>query len=193
MTRHDVAFVDECVPGVSLEMRATRSPPLPPEVPFFFVLMAVAAHWALWVLHWDFAYPSLNASVGMLEALFVAHVALTTVEESLLVVKDLGFQVSSTSYLGRKHLQFLPKEDITSIFIHEYVYGSRVCMSLALSLGSESRLVIAFKDVDPGDRSSFVIRHRRANTYCTSTHPLRYTPLTLISASTYTYMDMGMI
>lgn len=148
--RSNVSFSEENTPGVSLELVASRKDPLPPEVPFVFVVMGFATYWWLWVFRWDYAFPGWSAVVALLQVAYLCHLIWYVVEERLLMVKDLGFQVSSRTFLGKESLTFLPKEDVSSVFIHEYILGSRVCMSFALARTDDSRLCIAFKDVNPG-------------------------------------------
>ena len=149
-TRSNVTFHDESIPGISLELVASRKDSLPSEVPFVFVLMGFATYWLLWAFRWSCPLPGWSALAAVLQVVYLSYLSWYVVEERLLVVKDLGFQVSSRTFLGKKTLTFVPKEDVSSVFIHEYILGSRVCMSFALARTDDSRLCIAFKEVNPG-------------------------------------------
>ncbi len=58
-------------------------------------------------------------------------------------------------YLCHSHyfnfvLQFIDKDRLEAVFIHEYFYGSQVRYSVAFIIRDEDRLTLLFKFLNPG-------------------------------------------
>ena len=71
---------------------------------------------------------------------------LTCVEESLLVIRGLGIQTSTTSstYLSTSATRFIPTDSIQDIFIHEAFKGFEVKFYLAVVVEGEEEVVVVF-------------------------------------------------
>jgi hypothetical protein len=48
------------------------------------------------------------------------------------------------------HLQFIEKDKIEGVFIHEYICGARIQNSLAIIISNETNLCLIFKHIYPG-------------------------------------------
>src|SRR5438876_586033 len=68
------------------------------------------------------------------------------VEESLLVIRGLGIQTSTTSstYLSTSTTRFIPTNLIQDIFIHEAFKGFEVKFYLAVVVEGEEEVVVVF-------------------------------------------------
>lgn len=68
------------------------------------------------------------------------------IEESLLVIRGLGVQVStsSPSYLWTGSTRFIPTRSIQDIFIHEAFKGFEVKFYLAIVVEGEAEVVVVF-------------------------------------------------
>jgi len=68
------------------------------------------------------------------------------IEESLLVIRGLGVQVStsSSSYLWTSSTRFIPTRSIQDIFIHEAFKGFEVKFYLAIVVEGEADVVVVF-------------------------------------------------
>jgi hypothetical protein len=71
---------------------------------------------------------------------------LTRAEESLLVLRGLGIQTtsSSDSYLSTAATRFIPTTSIQDIFIHEAFKGFEVRFYLAIVVEGEEDAVVVF-------------------------------------------------
>ena len=67
-------------------------------------------------------------------------------EESLLVLRTLGVQTSTTSstYLSSSTTRFIPTSQIQDIFIHEAFKGFEVRYYLAIVVENEAEVVVVF-------------------------------------------------
>ena len=67
-------------------------------------------------------------------------------EESLLVLRSLGIQTSTTSstYLSTSTTRFIPTSQIQDIFIHEAFKGFEVRYYLAVVVKDEAEVVVVF-------------------------------------------------
>ena len=67
-------------------------------------------------------------------------------EESLLVLRTLGIQTSTTSgtYLSTSTTRFIPTSQIQDIFIHEAFRGFEVRYYLAIVVEGEAEVVVVF-------------------------------------------------
>lgn len=67
-------------------------------------------------------------------------------EESLLVIRGLGVQTSSSSpsYLSTTSTRFIPATQIQDIVIHEAFKGLEVRFYLAIIVEGESEVVVVF-------------------------------------------------
>ncbi|GAM89800.2 hypothetical protein ANO11243_078390 [Dothideomycetidae sp. 11243] len=72
-------------------------------------------------------------------------------EESLLVVRGLGVQTSSSSgtYLSTARTRFIPTSAIQDIFLHEAFKGFEVKFYLAIVVEGEEDLVVVFPKIFP--------------------------------------------
>lgn len=68
------------------------------------------------------------------------------VEESLLVLRTLGIQTSTTSstYLSTSTTRFIPTSQVQDIFIHEAFKGFEVRYYLAAVVEGEAEVVVVF-------------------------------------------------
>ena len=71
---------------------------------------------------------------------------MVVVEESLLVLRTLGIQTSTTSstYLSTSTTRFIPTAQIQDIFIHEAFKGFEVRYYLAAVVEGEAEVVVVF-------------------------------------------------
>jgi len=71
---------------------------------------------------------------------------LDLTEESLLVLRGLGIQTStsSTTYLSTSTTRFIPTNQIQDIFIHEAFKGFEVRFYLAVVVEGEGEVVVVF-------------------------------------------------
>jgi len=69
-----------------------------------------------------------------------------TIEESLLVLRSLGIQTSTSSptYLSTATTRFIPTTSIQDIFIHEAFKGFEVRFYLAIVVQGEDDVVVVF-------------------------------------------------
>lgn len=79
----------------------------------------------------------------------IAHLELianASSDESLLVLRGLGIQTtsSSSSYLSTSSTRFIPTTSIQDIFIHEAFKGLEVRFYLAIVVEGESEVVVVF-------------------------------------------------
>ncbi|KAK6343275.1 hypothetical protein TWF730_010871 [Orbilia blumenaviensis] len=72
-------------------------------------------------------------------------------EESLLVLRGLGVQVTtlSSSYFVKANTRFIPTSTIQDIFIHEGFVGFEVRFYLAIVIEDESEVVVVFPKLLP--------------------------------------------
>jgi len=77
---------------------------------------------------------------------FIALDKLTSTEESLLVLRGLGIQTTSSSntYLSTAATRFIPTTSIQDIFIHEAFKGFEVRFYLAIVVEGEEEAVVVF-------------------------------------------------
>ena len=70
----------------------------------------------------------------------------TETEESLLVLRTLGVQTSTSSstYLSSSTTRFIPTSQIQDIFIHEAFKGFEVRYYLAIVVENEAEVVVVF-------------------------------------------------
>ena len=70
----------------------------------------------------------------------------TSIEESLLVLRGLGIQTTSSAstYLSTASIRFIPTTAIQDIFIHEAFKGFEVRFYLAIVVEGEEDLVVVF-------------------------------------------------
>lgn len=75
----------------------------------------------------------------------------THTEESLLIIRDLGIQTSSTSpsYLSTPTIRFIPTTSIQDILIHEAFIGFEVRFYLAIVVEGEQDVVVVFPKLLP--------------------------------------------
>lgn len=73
------------------------------------------------------------------------------VEESLLVIRGLGIQISSSApnYLSTTSTRFIPTSQIQDIFIHEAFKGFGVKFYLAVIVEGEKEVVVVFPKLMP--------------------------------------------
>lgn len=72
------------------------------------------------------------------------------VEESILVIKDFGVQLRRKYASGSEYTEFLERNKINKVFIHECIKRSSICYQLAFLLHGENRLSLSFNYVYPG-------------------------------------------
>ncbi|KAJ9661972.1 hypothetical protein H2201_006261 [Coniosporium apollinis] len=79
-------------------------------------------------------------------SLVITHPAYCSPEESLLVLRGLGIQTSSSSptYLSTPTTRFIPTTAIQDIFIHEAFKGFEVRFYLAIVVQGEEDVVVVF-------------------------------------------------
>jgi hypothetical protein len=112
-------FTEEIIEGVSLELKATRPSPLSSELPFTLLIGVYGTYWLLFVLIWGAVLSTTHIVVLLFQIISILYLHSYVVAESLLVVKDLGFQLKSVTFLGKETLTFYPTDDIGGILIHE--------------------------------------------------------------------------
>ncbi|KAF9893147.1 hypothetical protein FE257_012558 [Aspergillus nanangensis] len=73
-------------------------------------------------------------------------------EESLLVIRGLGIQTSTSSatYLSKASTRFIPTTQIQDIVIHEAFKGFEVRFYLAVIVEGEGEMVVVFPTILPG-------------------------------------------
>ncbi|KAF3935903.1 hypothetical protein ABW20_dc0104965 [Dactylellina cionopaga] len=100
-------------------------------------------------LHWP--YLALLAFCGVWVASLKGSSFSRTTEESLLVLRGLGVQVttSSSSYFVKADTRFIPTSTIQDIFIHEGFVGFEVRFYLAIVVREENEVVVVFPKLLP--------------------------------------------
>ncbi|KAL6068126.1 hypothetical protein QOT17_008372 [Balamuthia mandrillaris] len=84
--------------------------------------------------------------VTLLLALAKTYFRITSVsEERLLVMRDLGVQLTTKLYSGAQSRQFIEKELLESVFINEGLVTYQILYYLALKLKGHNRLVLPFQ------------------------------------------------
>lgn len=78
----------------------------------------------------------------------------STTEESLLVIRGLGIQTSTSSptYLSKAATRFIPTTEIQDIVIHEAFKGFEVRFYLAVVVVGEPEVVVVFPVKLPNTR-----------------------------------------
>ncbi|KAK3704878.1 hypothetical protein LTR37_013569 [Vermiconidia calcicola] len=73
------------------------------------------------------------------------------IEESLLVIRGLGMQTSTTSpsYLWTSNTRFIPTSSVQDIFIHEAFKGFEVKFYLCIVVEGEEDVVVVFPSILP--------------------------------------------
>ncbi|KAJ1926326.1 hypothetical protein IWQ60_003883 [Tieghemiomyces parasiticus] len=69
--------------------------------------------------------------------------------ESLLVIRDVGFQFTSVNVLGSRTIKFIDRADIRDIVVNEAISMLQVKTYLALLVRSENRMVVLFESPPP--------------------------------------------
>jgi hypothetical protein len=70
-------------------------------------------------------------------------------EERLLVVQDLGIQLSTVYWTGKVNNTFIDKEEIQDIILNEFISCHRVFVSLNIIVRGRSKMSLAFKHMFP--------------------------------------------
>jgi hypothetical protein len=90
--------------------------------------------------------------------------------ESVLIIKDFGLQLSRKNVFGAEYkrvianilhsvfmvfisvylMQFLDREKISRVFIHEYIEGSSIRYCLAFLIHGDSKLELCYRYAYPG-------------------------------------------
>ncbi|KAL6059814.1 hypothetical protein QOT17_013967 [Balamuthia mandrillaris] len=84
--------------------------------------------------------------VTFLLALAKTYHRITSVsEERLLVMRDLGVQLTTKLYSGAQSRQFIEKELLESVFINEGLVTYQILYYLALKLKGHNQLVLPFQ------------------------------------------------
>lgn len=86
---------------------------------------------------WQYLLPS--AIAGLYIAIFIPGCT----EESLLVIRDLGVQISTTTWGGRRS-RFIPTSAVRDLWIHEGFCGFEVRFYLAVVVEGEEGVVVVF-------------------------------------------------
>lgn len=86
---------------------------------------------------WRYLLPS--AIAGLYIAIFIPGCT----EESLLVIRDLGVQISTTTWGGRRS-RFIPTSAVRDLWIHEGFCGFEVRFYLAVVVEGEEGVVVVF-------------------------------------------------
>ncbi|CUS15679.1 unnamed protein product [Tuber aestivum] len=94
---------------------------------------------------WQYLLP------GAAAALYIAVFAPGYTEESLLVIRDLGVQISTTTWGGRRS-RFIPTNAVRDLWIHEGFCGFEVRFYLAVVVEGEEGVVVVFPTLLPNRR-----------------------------------------
>ncbi|KZF25276.1 hypothetical protein L228DRAFT_280528 [Xylona heveae TC161] len=96
---------------------------------------------------WKIVFPAVAAII-------YAVVQKGYTEESLLVIRGLGIQTSTSSstYLSTAATRFIPTNEIRDIFIHEAFKGFEVRFYLAVVVRGEEDVVVVFPNLLPKRR-----------------------------------------
>ncbi|RPA91046.1 hypothetical protein L873DRAFT_351768 [Choiromyces venosus 120613-1] len=94
---------------------------------------------------WRYLLPS------VLAALYIAIFTPGYTEESLLVIRDLGVQISTTTWGGRRS-RFIPTSAVRDLWIHEGFCGFEVRFYLAVVVEGEEGVVVVFPTLLPNRR-----------------------------------------
>jgi len=82
--------------------------------------------------------------------ILLIHVKLNTiVEESLLVVRDLGVQIKTTYPFNRTYSRFIDKSKIGQIIINEGITAFEVNFYLAVLISGEDHMEVVYKSLIP--------------------------------------------
>ena len=82
---------------------------------------------------------------------FISYVhEIFTPTESIIIIKNFGIQLRARYLFGDEKTEFFDNDRISSVFIHEYFYGSQVRYSLAFIVSGQERMSLLFKHIYPG-------------------------------------------
>ncbi|PWW71771.1 hypothetical protein C7212DRAFT_287314 [Tuber magnatum] len=87
----------------------------------------------------------------VIASLYIAIFAPGYTEESLLVIRDLGVQISTTTWGGRRS-RFIPTSAVRDLWIHEGFCGFGVRFYLAVVVEGEEGVVVVFPTLLPNRR-----------------------------------------
>ncbi|KAG0634604.1 GPI-GlcNAc transferase complex, PIG-H component-domain-containing protein [Tuber brumale] len=88
---------------------------------------------------------------GVIVGLYIAIFIPGYTEESLLVIRDLGVQISTTTWGGRRS-RFIPTSAVRDLWIHEGFCGFEVIFYLAVAVEGEEGVVVVFPTLLPNRR-----------------------------------------
>ncbi|PRP78988.1 phosphatidylinositol N-acetylglucosaminyltransferase subunit H-like [Planoprotostelium fungivorum] len=83
--------------------------------------------------------------IAIIWLLFIMNRRRSVKEETMTVIEDLGIQLESVSFGGKKRYRFVEKEKIKQVFINEAVQTFRIVSYLAFIVKGESKLTLAFE------------------------------------------------
>lgn len=86
-------------------------------------------------------------------SLLWVHRLQSICEESIMIIRDFGIQLSSKNRAGIETKKFLDDNKIERVFIHEAIRGSGVYFNLAFHETGVPKLHLSFKHVYPGFES----------------------------------------
>ena len=107
--------------------------------------MALVAFWLLWLC--------------LVLFLFYLKGSCTVLQESLLVMKDTGIQLSTKTLFGKKTSRFLPIAHYRDMVIHEKLTPYDVYFYLALLMNADQKVEVPFRCFQPQLKTLLVIYH----------------------------------
>lgn len=148
--RRGITFTESGEPGLSVEFTASR-PPVSFGVKWIGCMSVL--YWIYWLLRSQ-AYPFLHICASLSQVCMLLYCLWYVEEESMLIIKDFGVQLTKVYSTGHKEVSFIEREAIQAIFIHEYFDLTEVHFAFALKLThnheKDLKLILAFRHVRPG-------------------------------------------
>lgn len=122
-----------------LTVKCWPGPPFPQAVPPLFHPMLERLSRFAEVVHWQTMLPA------SLITLYLVFFTGGYTEESLVVIRDLGVQISTrTGWWGGRRSRFIPTSCVGDLWIHEGFRGFEVRFYLAVVVEGEEGLVVVF-------------------------------------------------
>lgn len=82
---------------------------------------------------------------------FLAKTLFAVVKETLHVITPIGVQFTSTSFIGKESVLFIPWHSVKDFVIVEVIVGQQICFYLAIQTltNNNEGLIILFKNTRP--------------------------------------------
>lgn len=110
------------------------------------------ATWPSWTL-------ARSLGLGTVTGIFALHKASTITEESMMIMQDLGIQLTTTTLMGTKRHTFIDRGRITDVVINEGITMCRVIYYMGFIVDDKQSIILAYNNVFPRLASLLDIYH----------------------------------